>query len=121
MTTQVHSGFVTLDFSIVVMGCVERLKNGDYMALFHDDGRFIRNAGKRSNTYTMRVYKTISTDGGLSWGRPVVIAEHPTAHICEPGLIRSPNGKQIAVLLRENSRKQNIRVRSGDRGPDLAY
>ncbi|MCH7872689.1 MAG: exo-alpha-sialidase [Planctomycetes bacterium] len=92
---------------IVVMGCVERLRNGDYMALFHDDGRFIANAGHRSKMYTMRVYKTISQDGGLTWGKPVVIAEHATAHICEPGLIRSPDGKQIAVLLRENSRKQN--------------
>ena len=27
---------------IVVMGCVERLESGHYMALFHDDGRFIR-------------------------------------------------------------------------------
>jgi len=89
---------------IVVMASVERLKNGDYMALFHDDGRFLRGLGKRTK---FRVFKTISKDGGLTWGEPVVIAEHPTAHICEPGLIRSPDGKQIAVLLRENSRKLN--------------
>jgi hypothetical protein len=36
-----------------------------------------------------------------------VIAEHATAHLCEPGLIRSPDGKQMAVLLRENSRTMN--------------
>ena len=36
-----------------------------------------------------------------------MIAEHPTAHLCEPGLIRSPDGDQIAVLLRENSRQMN--------------
>jgi hypothetical protein len=29
------------------------------------------------------------------------------AHLCEPGLIRSPEGRQIAVLLRENSRRFN--------------
>jgi len=29
---------------------------------------------------------------------------HPLAHLCEPGALRSPDGKQIAVLLRENSR-----------------
>ena len=28
-------------------------------------------------------------------------------HLCEPGAIRSPDGKQIAVLLRENSRRKN--------------
>jgi hypothetical protein len=89
---------------IVTMASVERLANGQYMALFHDDGRFLRNEGRRTR---FQVYKTISTDGGLTWAQPVVIAEHPTAHLCEPGLIRSPDGSQIAVLLRENSREFN--------------
>jgi len=89
---------------VVTMASVERLKNGDYMALFHDDGRFLRNKGKRTK---FQVFKTISKDGGLTWGQPVTIAEHPTAHLCEPGLIRSPDGNQIALLLRENSRKFN--------------
>lgn len=89
---------------VVAMASVERLKNGDYMALFHDDGRFLHGSGKRTK---FRVYKTISTDGGLTWSEPVVIAEHPAAHICEPGLIRSPDGEQIAILMRENSRKFN--------------
>jgi hypothetical protein len=89
---------------IVAMASVERLKNGDYMALFHDDGRFLRGGGKVDK---FRVYKVISHDGGRTWGSPEVIAEHPQAHLCEPGLIRSPDGKQIAVLMRENSRKFN--------------
>ena len=92
---------------IVTMGSVERLKNGDTMALFHDDGRFIRAGGKRQDPPVFRVYKALSRDGGLTWGDPEVIAMHESAHLCEPGLIRSPNGKQIAVLLRENSRKRN--------------
>ncbi len=89
---------------IVAMSSLVRLKNTDYMALFHDDGRFLHGAGKRTK---FQVFKTISKDGGLTWGRPEVIAEHPTAHLCEPGAIRSPDGKQIALLLRENSRKYN--------------
>jgi len=89
---------------IVTMASVERLRNGHYMALFHDDGRFLRGTGQRG---PFHVYKTISADGGLTWSQPAVIAEHPEAHLCEPGLIRSPDGKQIAVLLRENSRKFN--------------
>ncbi len=89
---------------IVTMASVEKLKNGNYMALFHDDGRFLRDHGKRTK---FQVFKTISKDGGLTWGQPVIIAEHPTAHLCEAGLIRSPNGNQIALLLRENSRKFN--------------
>ena len=89
---------------IVAMSSVERLDNGDYMALFHDDGRFFHNTGER---VAFKVYKTISHDGGLTWDEPVNIAQHAQAHLCEPGLIRSPNGGQLAVLLRENSRQYN--------------
>lgn len=89
---------------IVAMSSVERLKDGSYLALFHDDGRFLDGGGERG---PFRVFKTVSTDGGLTWSAPVVIAEHPTAHLCEPGLIRSPDGAQIAVLLRENRREMN--------------
>jgi hypothetical protein len=93
---------------VVAMASVVQRKTGagHYMALFHDDGRFIADppaAGPRQ----FRVYKTLSTDGGLTWGKPEVIAAHPKAHLCEPGAIRSPDGKQLAVLLRENSRTMN--------------
>jgi len=92
---------------IVAMSDLVRLKNGNYMALFHDDGRFIRKNSKQKRPPIFQVYKTISRDGGLTWSQPSVIATHPTAHLCEPGAIRSPDGQQIAVLLRENSRKHN--------------
>jgi hypothetical protein len=102
---------------IVAMASVERLKNGDYLALFHDDGRFIKGEGKRSTPETRIAYKVVSKDGGLTWSKPVQIAHHPQAFLCEPGLIRSPDGKQIAVLLRENSRKFNSFVMfSNDEG-----
>ncbi len=52
------------------------------------------------------VYKR-STDGGLTWSVPAPIAMLPDASLCEPGTLRSPDGNQIAVLLRENSRKYN--------------
>jgi len=89
---------------VVVMASVVRLANGDYMALFHDDGRFLRRIGKRTK---FQVFKIISRDGGLTWGQPQVIVEHPSAHLCEPGAVRSPDGRQLAILLRENSRKFN--------------
>lgn len=89
---------------IVAMASVERLRDGSYMALFHDDGRYLRNSGQKA---PFQVFATFSRDGGLTWSEPVVIAQHPDADLCEPGLVRSPDGKQIAVLLRENSRKHN--------------
>ncbi|WP_165249872.1 sialidase family protein [Paludisphaera soli] len=93
---------------VVAMASVERLKDGTYMALFHGDGKNARD--DRPNPNVFRVFKTLSKDGGLTWGDPIVIAEDPRLHLCEPGLIRSPDGKQIAVLLRENSRKKNSHV-----------
>ncbi len=92
---------------VVAMSSVERLNDGSYMALFHDDGRFLRESGKSVELPVFVVYKTLSTDGGMRWGQPTPIASFLPAHLCEPGLIRSPDGKQIAVLLRENSRRFN--------------
>ena len=96
---------------VVAMASLVRLKNGDYMALFHDDGRFLRNAGKVTH---FTVYKTVSGDGGLTWGEPQAIASHLQAHLCEPGAVRSPDGGRIAILLRENSRKFNSFVSFSD-------
>lgn len=90
---------------IVTMASLERLRDGRYMAVFHDDGRFISKDAKPAKPPVFLVYKTLSSDGGLSWSAPVVIARHPRAHLCEPGLVRSPDGRQIAMLLRENSRQ----------------
>lgn len=93
---------------IVAMGAVERLKNGDYVALFHDDGRFFRKDGKRSPLMTL--YQTFSRDGGLTWSEPQELFKSDQVHLCEPGVIRSPDGKQLAMLLRENRRKSNSHV-----------
>ena len=99
---------------VVAMSSVERLRSldGELMALFHDDGRFLRRPTSRYERIPgfepeFKVYKTISLDDGLTWSEPEVIAEHPEAHLCEPGLIRSPDGREIAVLLRENGRQFN--------------
>ena len=78
------------------------------MAMFHDDGRFIANAGKATGTMTL--YKTFSHDGGMTWGRPEAIYANDKVHLCEPGVIRSPDGKQLAALLRENKRVRNSHV-----------
>ena len=89
---------------IVAMSDLVRVENGDYLAFFHDDGRYFREDGEPGQFY---VYKTRSRDGGLTWGDPTVVVTDPEADLCEPGLIRSPDGKQLAMLLRENSRQYN--------------
>ncbi len=94
---------------IVVMGCLEELKTGKghYMAMFHDDGRFFAANGKRGNPAVFNLYKTFSKDGGLTWSQPESLFARSDVHLCEPGIIRSPDGKQLCVLLRENARRRN--------------
>lgn len=90
---------------IVVMSSVDRLSDGRYIALFHDDGRFFHAGGQRSSVMTL--YKTFSSDGGLAWSTPETVFAADTVHLCEPGLVRSPDGHQLAALLRENTRTRN--------------
>ncbi len=102
---------------IVAMGDVIAVRNqpGHYLAFFHDDGRFFANAGKATGIFTL--YQTRSTDGGLTWGTPVAIQTSRDVHLCEPGLVRSPDGQQLAMLLRENRRVKNSHVMfSSDEG-----
>jgi len=94
---------------IVVMGSVVALKQpGHYLAMFHDDGRFFIKDGKSNGVFTL--YQTISTDGGLTWSFPEGLYSNSGVHLCEPGIIRSPDGKQLAALLRENSRRKNSHI-----------
>ncbi len=95
---------------VVTMASVIALKPGPghYLALFHDDGRFLTASGKATGIFTL--YKTLSYDGGLTWSYPEAIFKSSDIHLCEPGAIRSPDDRQIAVLLRENRRVKNAHV-----------
>lgn len=97
---------------IVAMGAVIRMKDGRYGAYFHDDGRYIKEGGLGDKRF--RVYRTLSSDGGLTWSKPEEILSHPEAQLCEPGIIRSPDGRRLAILLRENSRKFNSFIAFSD-------
>lgn len=97
---------------IVVMGCLEPVKTGKghYMAMFHDDGRFFTSKAKQEKPVVFTLFKTFSRDGGLTWAQPEAILARSDVHLCEPGIIRSPDGRQLCVLLRENSRRRNSYV-----------
>lgn len=97
---------------IVVMGSVVALNTGagHYAAFFHDDGRFFREKSDRKDPVVFTLFKTTSTDGGLHWSEPEAIYASSDVHLCEPGVVRSPNGRQLAMLLRENSRRRNSHI-----------
>ncbi len=99
---------------IVAMASVAALPNGEHLAFWHDDGRFISGSGEPG---PFVVYQARSFDGGLSWSDPESIARDTTVDLCEPGLVWSPDGTRMALLLRENSRTRNSYVIvSGDLG-----
>ena len=94
---------------IVVMGSVEAVRNkpGHYMAWFHDDGRYFSKGARASNPQVFRLYQVRSEDGGLNWSQPRVLWSDSETHLCEPGSVRSPDGRALVLLLRENRRKRN--------------
>lgn len=97
---------------IVVMGFTEPVKTGagHYLAMFHDDGRFFSDKPQQQKPVVFTLFQTFSKDGGLTWSFPEEVWQGSDVHLCEPGLIRSPDGKQLAVLLRENARRKNSHV-----------
>jgi len=97
---------------IVVMSALEPLRTGagHYLAMFHDDGRFFGRTPQARDPVEFTLYQTRSEDGGLTWNRPEPVLVRSDVHLCEPGLIRSPDGKQLAALLRENARRRNSHV-----------
>jgi hypothetical protein len=95
---------------IVVMSALVELEpfgRGRYMAIFHDDGRFFAEEPRQEDPVAFTLYKTLSEDGGRTWSFPEAVYKASEVHLCEPGVIRSPDGRTLAALLRENSRRRN--------------
>ncbi len=60
------------------------------------------------------IVQSITADGGLTWEKQRLIAQHEDALPDEPGVIRSPDGKQLAAVMREQSRAYNAMVITSD-------
>ena len=97
---------------IVAMSSVFKVTDraGQYMAMFHDDGRFATKSGRRTSPVEFTLFKSVSRDGGLTWSSPEMILAGSKMHLCEPGVVRSPDGIQLACLLRENSRRHPSQI-----------
>lgn len=67
----------------------------------------------RSNCVT----QSKSSDGGFTWSPWRVIADDPKLKPCEPAVIRSPDGRQLLCLIRENVRAAGANfITSDDEG-----
>lgn len=67
--------------------------------------------GGRSNMVT----QSISEDGGQTWSHWRIVCDLGKPFIpCEPELIRSPDGKQLLMIIRENNRAFNSWIMVSD-------
>ncbi|UUO04446.1 glycoside hydrolase [Blastopirellula sp. J2-11] len=84
------------------------IENGQrHLAVYH------RGAGDKDQP-PLQIWQATSSDGGLTWGNERMIAAVAGANPCEPLLLRSPNGKQLMCIMRENARRLNSLVMTSD-------
>lgn len=95
---------------IVAMSDMIPLKTGKghYMASYHVNATGEDAQGK---FHTLTLCVVFTEDGGVTWSAPrVVFPGKRDLHLCEAGIVRSPDGKSIALLLRENSRNHGSQI-----------
>ncbi len=61
------------------------------------------------------IWQSASYDGGLSWGESKPVGDKAGAS--EPAAVRSPDGRQLLLLIRENTRQiRSLFSTSDDQG-----
>jgi len=76
----------------------------------------IRRPGETKENKSNIVTQSISTDGGFTWSGWKVIADSAGLKLCEPYLVRSPSGKQLLCLMRENATRESYYITSDNEG-----
>jgi hypothetical protein len=74
------------------------LSGGRYLVLY---------AREHAGPKNIKIWQSITSDGGLTWEPERVVCEVKGAAPDEPGTILSPDGSQILALMRENARTCN--------------
>jgi len=83
---------------VMTFSSIVKLRDGSYLGLYHrgPDGK---------DKAPLEVLQTITTDGGLTWSEPKVVARVQDKNPCEPYVFRSPDGNELCCLMRENTHK----------------
>lgn len=77
----------------------------------------IRRPGETKDTKSNIVTQSESTDGGLTWSPWRVLVDLGDLKPCEPEVVRSPDGKQLLCMMRENIRSEPAHfITSDDEG-----
>ena len=95
---------------VMTFSSVVRLKDGRTLGLYH------RGPGGADKAPLVTL-QSITADGGFTWSEPKIVAEVAGKNPCEPFVFRSPDGKELACLLRENTHKgRSLMMFSQDEG-----
>ncbi len=76
----------------------------------------IRRPGETKEARSNVIAQSHSSDGGLTWTPWRVILDLPGLKPCEPWIVRSPDGRQLLALLRENQKRAALFITSDDEG-----
>ncbi len=76
----------------------------------------IRRPGETVEDRSNVISQSISTDGGLAWEPWQIVLDLPGLKPCEPWVFRSPDGKTLVCLMRENVKRVSLVMTSTDEG-----
>ena len=76
----------------------------------------IRRPGEKVEAKSNVLVQSISVDGGLTWEPWKKVLDLPGLKPCEPWVQRSPDGKTLLCLIRENVKRVSLMMTSVDEG-----
>jgi hypothetical protein len=80
---------------VMPMCSIMRLKDGAYLGQYNDRWP------ERKKIWN-RVFQIFSYDGGLTWSKAELVAQHEAMNLCEPFLLRSSDNNELCAILRDN-------------------
>ena len=84
---------------VMAFSSIVRLDDGRYLGLYH------RGPARGGEGNALVTLQSNTADAGLTWSEPRIVAEVAGKNPCEPFGFRSPDGKELACLLRENTHR----------------
>lgn len=95
---------------VMAFSSIVQVKNGDYLGLYH-------RGHNDQDRPPLTLWQSVSHDGGLTWDESVLVGEMEGRSPCEPCVFRTPDGKRLVCVARENDRKGNsLMMFSDDEG-----
>ena len=83
---------------VMTFSSMVRLADGSTLGLWH------RGPGTADKA-PLEVVQAVTKDGGFTWSEPRVVARVEGKNPCEPCVFRSPDGRELCCLMRENTHK----------------